>query len=405
LIFNYLNISFIKIVVKMKKILLTIVAVLSIITIQAQGIEFFRGSFKEAVERAQKEDKLIFMDAFAEWCGPCKRMAATTFKDEKVGKFFNDNFVNIKVDMEKGEGPELAGKFPVRAYPTLMFINGKGELEKQSVGALDATGLMNLANSILKGRDNSQTFEKAYNEGNRDPELVLNYIKALNRAGKPSAKIANEYLMKADMSQPTTLKIIFEGTTQADSKIFDMLVKNKTPIAGIYSEQQIKDKIKDACEKTLETAVQFKNAELHKEAKARMKQYMPEAAERFAIDADLKYFKATGNAKEFCEICETYFKKEAKNDARKLFSLGKQVIDAFPKDKTALTLAEKSFKKAAENGGLCEYYFWHAQAAGQLGKKKDALMSAERALQLAKEGTPNLVPMCEQLLENLKEQG
>jgi thiol-disulfide isomerase/thioredoxin len=389
----------------MKKILLTIITVLSIGAVNAQGIEFFHGTFKEAVARAEKEEKLIFMDAFAEWCGPCKRMAATTFKDESVGKFFNDNFVNIKVDMEKGEGPELAGKFPVRAYPTLMFINGKGELEKQSVGALDAAGLLGLAKSILKGKDNSQTFEKTYNEGNRDPELVLNYIKALNRAGKPSAKITNDFLMKADMAKPSTLKIIYEGTTQADSKIFDMLVKNKTQIAGIYSDEKVKDKIKDACEKTLETAVQFKNAELHKEAKAKMNQYAPDIAERFAIDADLKFFKATGNAKEFCDICETYFKKEAKNDARKLFNLGKQVIEAFPKEKSALTLAEKSFKKAAENGGLCEYYFWHAQAAGQLGKKKDAMISAERALQLAKENTPNLILHCEQLIENLRQQG
>ena len=64
---------------------------------QAQsGIEFFHGSWDEALELAKKEHKAIFMDAYAEWCGPCKRMAKNIFTQKEVGDFFNKHFINVK---------------------------------------------------------------------------------------------------------------------------------------------------------------------------------------------------------------------------------------------------------------------------------------------------------------------
>ena len=119
-----------------------------------------------------------------------------------------------------------------------------------------------------------------------------------------------------------------------------------------------------------------------------MKVNVPEKSELFAINADLKFFKASGNAKDYCKACETILKKEGKADARKLFTTAKQMIDAFPYDKGALGDAEKYFKKAAENGGMSEYYYWYAHTLLRNGKKKDALTAAEKALQIAKETNP-----------------
>ncbi len=389
----------------MKKILFIVATILSLPSLKAQGIEFFHGTYAEAVEKAQKENKLIFMDAFAEWCGPCKRMAATTFKDEKVGKYFNDNFVNLKMDMEKGEGPGLQNKFGVTAYPTLLFINGKGELAHKGMGAMGNDQLIALGRAAMNKIDDSKDFEKIYNEGKREPELILNYVRALNRAGKPSLKVVNDFLLKADVFQPTTLKIIYEGTTQADSKVFDILIKNKAQLVTLYSEKQVLDKIENACEKTLENAIEFKSADLYKEAKTKMKNYAPDRAEMFALNADLKFFKASGNAKEYCKTCEALLKKEGKADARKLFTTAKQMIDAFPYDKGVLSDAEKHFKKAAENGGMSEYYYWYAHTLLRNGKIKDALSAAEKALNIAKETAPNYVPATEQLIEQIKQQG
>ena len=114
------------------------------------GIDFKGLSFEKAKKEALKTGKLIFIDAYTDWCGPCKRMAATSFKDQAVGELFNDNFINIKVEMEKSsEGPEISRLYGVKAYPTLIIVDGSGRMVKQTIGMKTSDQLIALANSAL----------------------------------------------------------------------------------------------------------------------------------------------------------------------------------------------------------------------------------------------------------------
>ena len=115
------------------------------------GIEFDQMTLAEAKALSAKTGKLIFIDCYTDWCGPCKRMAATSFKDPAVGKLYNDNFINLKIEMEKNpEGRDLAASYKVRAYPTLLIIDGKGNLIRQVVGMQTKDGLVMFANAAMK---------------------------------------------------------------------------------------------------------------------------------------------------------------------------------------------------------------------------------------------------------------
>lgn len=101
---------------------------------QSRGIQFFQGTWKEALALAAKENKPLFVDAYTAWCGPCKYMAAHVFTIDSVGEYYNKNFINYKIDMEKGEGPAFAAEYRVTAYPTLLYINSKGKVIHRVLG-------------------------------------------------------------------------------------------------------------------------------------------------------------------------------------------------------------------------------------------------------------------------------
>jgi thioredoxin 1 len=113
------------------------------------GIQFEKKSLEEAMKQAKKENKLIFIDAYTEWCGPCKKMAATSFQDPQVAEYFNGKFINLKIEMEKSaDGPTVAKAYRVAAYPTLLFINGDGQLVKSVIGFQTADQLSAIAKSL-----------------------------------------------------------------------------------------------------------------------------------------------------------------------------------------------------------------------------------------------------------------
>ncbi len=109
------------------------------------GIQFFEGSYADALAKAKAENKMLFVDIYASWCGPCKRLKATTFRDPAVGAYFKEHFISFAIDGEKGEGPALARQLALRAYPSLYWIKADGSLAKQNVGFVNAAQLLNIS--------------------------------------------------------------------------------------------------------------------------------------------------------------------------------------------------------------------------------------------------------------------
>jgi thioredoxin-related protein len=114
------------------------------------GIAFHQGTWDEALQLAKKEGKPIFLDISASWCGPCKMLKARTFPNEEVGEFYNANFINVAVDGEKGEGVELARKYQIQGYPSLIYIDKNGQLIAQTAGYRNPKQLIDIGKQIIQ---------------------------------------------------------------------------------------------------------------------------------------------------------------------------------------------------------------------------------------------------------------
>jgi thiol:disulfide interchange protein len=110
-----------------------------------QGVNFFEGTLEEGIAKAKAENKLLFVDCYTTWCGPCQMMKKYTFKDADLGEFMSEKYVCMAVNMEDTEGTVVGQKYPVPAFPTLLFLDKTGRLIHGQSGSVSASTLLNLA--------------------------------------------------------------------------------------------------------------------------------------------------------------------------------------------------------------------------------------------------------------------
>lgn len=150
-------------------------------SVNAQGIDFKHVSVDRALEIAKQEDKLVFIDFHTVWCAPCRGMEKNIFPNDKLGTYYNKTFINIELDAEK-EGKELAKKYGVNAYPSMVFVNGDGEMVYKRVGAKNVDQLIAMgkeAAAAVMSEYSLVNLREMYPDKQDDPDFLRMYIDKL----------------------------------------------------------------------------------------------------------------------------------------------------------------------------------------------------------------------------------
>ncbi len=388
----------------MKKILSVICTALSVICF-AQGIQFEDLTYAQAIEKARKENKIIFIDAYTSWCGPCKLMEKNVFPDEKLGVYFNKNFINVHYDMEKGEGRDIARKFSVFSYPSLLFLNAQGELIQKFVGYRDAEELKGIGEMInLPGQQ--QSLSEKYKNGDRSPEVLQNLFKLSFQTDRGLAKkIAGEYFQQwkgSQLSQDEILMILL-GTETSGDPTYKIFTSKKEDITKMLSEKEyesfdmnyqlnkILDENTDAAKHQIDEA-KFLAAAVKITSKAeaedflnhyRMNYYLSEKMYPEYATAAIKVYGdgASANAKDLARAAYI-FSENIKN---------KEMLNS------AVIWAEKAMQQdesAANAYNLAKLYLL-------TGKNDAAKMYADQAVYLAEQNHMDPTP-AKELLKKIK---
>ena len=209
---------------------------------QEGGIRFHQGQFDQVKALATEQGKPIFIDIYTTWCGPCKKMDQEVFSVGAVGDYFNEHFINFKVDAERGEGIGIARSYRVMAYPTMLFLDPDGKVKHSMRGyrphepfldeaktvidtaheALLAQRYMNdrafrkLLDAerkqklkfmqLLKMNDVLDSLHREYLEGNRTMDFLADYILYREELRVPDQEIADEYFKLRKSRVATGLK-------------------------------------------------------------------------------------------------------------------------------------------------------------------------------------------------------
>lgn len=233
----------------MKKILILWAALLcgSIFHANAQGVQFRHLTYQQALEQAQKENKLVFMDCYTSWCGPCKNMLDNVFTLPEAGEFMNAAFVCVKFDMEKGEGVDLRKQFSVRAFPTFFIIRPDGTVQHRLAGGSQWDRFRVRLQRGIEEKTSFYYLDQCYRKGKLSDKQYALYAEALSDASdkKKVEQICMEVFTKLSDKAKCRKEnwfIFDQEITPADQR-FVYLVGQKPAFDASIGRETVEQKI------------------------------------------------------------------------------------------------------------------------------------------------------------------
>lgn len=208
----------------------------------AQGIKFEEGNFKSILAKAKKENKLVFIDAYAVWCGPCKLMVKNIFPLKPVGDYYNANFVNAKIDMEKGEGIDLAKKYNVKVFPTYLFINGDGEEVHRTIGYVEEKDFIQFAMDAGDPNKRLTALKQKFEKGEKDSEFLLNLaeLTVYNDTEFSNRVLERYFAAKPEINQ-NNLQLLFQAMKSTEGAPYKIFTERKADIMKIIPEKNLEN--------------------------------------------------------------------------------------------------------------------------------------------------------------------
>ncbi len=216
------------------------------------GIHFeHKQSWSDILAKAKAENKYIFVDAFTTWCGPCRMMANTIFPQQAVGEFFNEKYINVKVQLDTTEkdnedvkkwyadANHIMTKYRVVVYPTYLFLSPDGELVHRAVGSSEADAFIAKGKDALDTAKQYYTLQHRYESGERSATFLHNLAKAsLDAYDREAAAVySKEYLAtQKDLFTEDNIKFINDFTQSIKDPGFSLMVKNTAAFDKVLGE-------------------------------------------------------------------------------------------------------------------------------------------------------------------------
>jgi thiol-disulfide isomerase/thioredoxin len=170
----------------MKKVI-PIVVLLLVSRFAVAEVTFEKLTLKEAVAKAAAEKKIVMVDFFTTWCGPCKMLDKQVYQGYKeFGDYAEKRFVAIKLDAEK-EGLDDAKTFKITAYPSVLFVDASGKEIDRVVGFDEPASYLQEVKNVVEGRSTIEYLIEQSKKNPKDLDLLL--------------KIAEKYQYKSELEK------------------------------------------------------------------------------------------------------------------------------------------------------------------------------------------------------------
>jgi thioredoxin-related protein len=219
---------------------------------QNTGMQFYHNeSWKNILEKAKASNKFIFVDCYATWCGPCKKMSVDVFPQKEVGDFYNAHYVSVKAQMDSSakdnedirarynDNHMLLTKYGVLAYPTYLVFNPEGELVQKFVGYLPAKEFIINGEDALKPEKQYYTQLRRFERGDRSPAFLFDLAQMAHQAmdKKNGELVFGEYLKtNPDIYTKENIRLILSYTKSTRDKGFVLMMEEPEKVDAVMGK-------------------------------------------------------------------------------------------------------------------------------------------------------------------------
>lgn len=403
-------------------------------------------TWEQIIIKASKENKFIFIDAYATWCIPCKEMDKKVFIDKSVSEVINKHFVPVKIQMNETDKDSdkirarykdaqyISAHFKPDGYPCFLFFSPNGSLVYKSIGfqgteMFIATAMEALSNPSQKYEISIQKFKNNQIDIKDLPALAR--LAAKNNDYKMADRIANKYkaefldkLDEKDAYSSENLKFVadfskyilnsedkyflyfFKNSKQADSIInfpsqgaVDRIHVAIDIVESIIRNEEITDKIFSN-----KNSISHQKPEWDKIKNVIKSKYGSAFVNKFFPDEQIKFYRSIGDSKKYVKYVNRKIKTIApKSGGRKFYlqfgdSWGLNVyaweLFNFCDKKKLLkhglrwsTLSiSLSVQERKDSSGAIQYLDTKANLLYRLGRKLEAIELEQKAISLIKPG-------------------
>lgn len=219
---------------------------------QIKGIQFQQNiTWEQVLLIAKQEKKIIFLDAYTTWCNPCKYMNKYIFTDEEVGKFYNNQFVNFKIDMETKEGIEIKKRYHITSYPSLLWIDSTGKIVKKHIGMIKKPNDFLHQTRVMLNASNSASYfsQQEFDNGKRDEQFLIQHIKNLMKEKESVSETVSEFIrlyspLSLDKESHLIVYCLDSSSNYLEHELTKKFQKNAAEYREKFSEQLVLIRLK-----------------------------------------------------------------------------------------------------------------------------------------------------------------
>ena len=386
---------------------------------QPNSIVFYDTTWAAVKAKAKTEGKPIYVDCYTTWCGPCKWMNKNVFTNKEVADYYNTHFINVKMDMEKGEGKDMASRSRVKSYPTFLYFDKNGKTMHRTQGTRDTATFLQDGKDALNPKNQLLTWHKKYSNGNRDSKFIRDFLMMRKKLGlrrnyvtKPMAHwyFALE-LEKGTLLSKENIGVIDAYLDGIEHPAFNYFYTHRKEFAQLGDSAKVYDKIFKLYKNAFQKAYVWQQQDdggWQQELNDSIYQIAKNTVQNSGFERSDEIIKATTPGYYFA-------KKEWGNYAKTVIEYEK----AYPKDNwnwynsvawdfyekiDDKKLLEQALKWAEKSLEFNEYYAntdTKASVLYKLGRKEEALKTAKKAVEMGKANGSD-VKVTEELVEKIK---